>query len=92
MLLSGDVFRQPGRCDVRQPVEDRVARNTGDPAISIEVWLGDFIGMEFQYQVGTADIPGGITAAGIGPIDYDGLRRVAQRSWDGNRRGTSDRH
>jgi len=49
-----------------------VARDTGDPAIS------DFIGMEFQYQVGTADIPGGITAAGIGPIDHDGMRHVAQ--------------
>jgi hypothetical protein len=67
-LLSGDVFRQSGRRDVHQPVEDRVARNTGDLAVSIEVRLGDFISTEFQYQVGTADIPGGITAAGIGPI------------------------
>jgi hypothetical protein len=45
-----------------------VARNTGDLAVSIEVRLGDFISMEFQYQVRTADIPGGITAAGIGLI------------------------
>jgi len=67
-LLSGDVFRQSGRRDVHQPVEDRVARNTGDLAVSIEVRLGDFISMGFQYQVGTADIPAGITAAGIGPI------------------------
>ena len=55
-----------------------MARDTGDPAVSIEVRLGDFIGMEFQYQVGTADIPGGITAARIGPIDHDGLRRLAK--------------
>ena len=78
MLLSGDLLRQSGRCDVHQPVEDSVARDTGDPAVSIEVRLGDFIGMELQHQVGTANIPGGITAAGIGPIDHDGLRRLAQ--------------
>lgn len=34
--------------------------------------------MKFQYQVGTADIRGGITATGIGPIDHDGLRRLTQ--------------
>jgi hypothetical protein len=72
MLLSGDLFRQSGRCDVHQPVENSVAGDTGDPAVSIEVRLGEFIGMEFQYQVGTANIPGGIAAAGIGPIDLDG--------------------
>jgi hypothetical protein len=71
MLLSGDVFRQSGRCDVPQPVEHSVARDTGDPAVSIEVRLSDF--MEFHYQVRTANIPGGITAAGIGPIDHPGL-------------------
>ena len=68
MLLSEDLFRQSGRCDVHQPVEDSVARDTGDPAVSIEVRLGEFIGMELQHQVGTANIPGGITVAGIGPI------------------------
>ena len=73
MLLSGDVFRQSGRCDVRQPVEDGVARDTGGAAVSIEVWLGDSSAWEFQYQVGTADNPGGITAPGIGPIDHHGL-------------------
>jgi hypothetical protein len=48
MLLSGDVFRQSGRCDVRHPVEDRGARDTGDTAVSIEIWLRNPIGMEFQ--------------------------------------------
>ena len=78
MLLAGDVFHQPGRRGIRQPVEDRTARDTGDLAVSIEVRLGDFIGMKFQYQVGTAYIPGGITAAGIRPIDHDGLRSFAK--------------
>ena len=73
MLLAGDVFHQSGRCDERQPVENPLARYTANPAVSIEVRLGDFISMEFQYQVGTANIPGGITAAGIGPIDHHGL-------------------
>ena len=50
MLLAGDVFRQPGRRDVRQPVEDRLARDTGDPAVSIEVRPGDFIGMSFNIR------------------------------------------
>ena len=78
MFLAGDIFHQSGRCDVWQPVEDRVAQDTGDPAVSIEVRPRDFIGMEFQYQVGTADIPGGITAAGIGPIDHNRPRRFSQ--------------
>jgi hypothetical protein len=78
MLLAGDVFHQPGRRGIRQPVEDRTAPDTGDLAVSIEVRPGDFIGMEFQYQVGTAYIPGGITAAGIRPIDHDGLRRLSK--------------
>ena len=70
MLLAGDVFRQPGRCDVRQPLEDRLARDTGDPAVHIQVRPGDFIDMEFQYQVGTAGIPSGITTTRVGPIDH----------------------
>ena len=78
MLLARDVFGQSGRCDVRQPVEDRLAPDAGDLTVSIEVRLRDFSGMKFQYQVGTANIRGGITAAGIGPIDHDGLRRLAQ--------------
>ena len=78
MLLVRDVFGQSGRCDVRQPVESCLATDTGDLTVSIEVRLRDFIGMKFQYQVGTADIRGGITATGIGPIDHDGLRRLAQ--------------
>ena len=78
MLLARDVFGQSGRCDIRQPVEDYLAPDTGDLTVSIEVRLRDFIGMKFQYQVGTADIRGGITATGIRPIDHDGLRRLAQ--------------
>jgi hypothetical protein len=78
MLLARDVFGQSGRCDVRQPVEDYLAPDTGDLTVSIEVRLRDFIGMKFQYQVRTADIRGGITATGIGPIDHDGLRHLAQ--------------
>jgi len=78
MLLARDVFGQSGRCDVRQPVEDYLAPDTGDLTVSVEVRLRDFIGVKFQYQVGTADIRGGITATGIGPIDHDGLRRLAQ--------------
>ena len=78
MLLFRDVFGQSGRCDVRQPVEDCLAPDTGDLTVSIEVRLRNFIGMKFQYQIGTADVRGGITATGIGPIDHDGLRRLAQ--------------
>ena len=78
MLFARDVFGQSGRCDVRQPVENCLAPDTGDLTVSIEVRLRDFIGMEFQYQVGTADIRGGITATGIGPIDHHGLRHLAQ--------------
>lgn len=78
MLLARNVFHQSGRCDVLQPAVDRVTPDTGDPTVSIEIRLCNFIGVEFQYQVGTADIPGGITAAGIRPIDYDGLRRLTQ--------------
>ena len=78
MLLARDVFGQSGRCDVRQPVEDCLAPDTDDLTVSIEVRVRDFSGMKFQYQVGTADIRGGITATGIGPIDHDGLRRRAQ--------------
>ncbi len=44
MLLAGDIFHQPGRCDVWQPVEDGVAPDTGEPAVSIEVRPCDFIG------------------------------------------------
>ena len=78
MLLVRDVFGQSGRCDVRQPVEDHLAPDTGDLTVSIKVRLRDFIGMKFQYQIRTADVRGGITATGIGPIDHDGLRRLAQ--------------
>ena len=78
MLLAGDIFHQPGRCDVWQPVEDGVARDTGEPAVSIEVRPYDFIGMEFQNKVGAADIPGRITVARIGPIDHNRSRRLAQ--------------
>ena len=78
MLLARNVFGQPGRGDVRQPVEDCLAPDTGDLTVSIEVRLRDFIGVKFQYQIGTADIRGGITATGIGPIDHDGLRRLVQ--------------
>ena len=73
MLLARHVFGQSCRCDVRQPVEDCLAPDTGDSTVSIEVRLRDFSGMKFQYQIGTADIRGGITAAGIGPIDHNGL-------------------
>ena len=78
MLLARDVFGQSGRCDVRQPVEDCLAPDTGDLTVSLEVRLRDFGGVKFQYQIGTADIRGRITAAGIGPIDHDGLRRLVQ--------------
>ena len=78
MLLAGDIFCQPARGDIRQPVKDRLAPDTGNPAVGIEVRLSDFIGMESQYQIGTAHIRCRITAAGIGPIDDNGLRRVAQ--------------
>ena len=78
MLLVRNVFGQSGRGDVRQPVEDCLAPDTGDLTVSIEVRLRDFIGMKFQYQIGTADVRGGIAATGIGPIDHDGLRRLAQ--------------
>ena len=78
MLLARDVFGQSSRCDVPQPVEDCLALDTGDLTVGIEVRLCDFIGMKFQYQIGTADVRGGITATGIGPIDHDGLRRVTQ--------------
>ena len=78
MLLARDVFGQSRRCDVRQPVEDCLAPDTADQTVSIEVRLRDFIGMKFQQQVGTADVRGGITATGIGPIDHDGVRRLAQ--------------
>ena len=59
MLLAGDIFHQSGRCDVWQPVEDRVAQDTGDPAVSIEVRPRDFIGIEFQYQVERQTSPAG---------------------------------
>src|SRR5690242_18585949 len=78
MLLTGDVFRQPGRCDVWQPVEDRVARDTADSAVRVEVPPGDFLGVEFQYHIGAADIAGGITATGIRPIDHNWVRHLAQ--------------
>ena len=78
MLLVRDVLGQSGRGDVRQPVEDCLAPDTGDLTVSIKIWLRDFFGMKFQYQIGTADVRGGITATGIGPIDHDGLRRLAQ--------------
>jgi hypothetical protein len=55
-----------------------VARDTGEPAVSIEVRPCDFIGMEFQNKVGAADIPGRITVARIGPIDHNRSRRLAQ--------------
>ena len=47
MFLARDVFGQSGRCDVRQPVEDYLARDTGDLTVSIEVRLRDFSGMKF---------------------------------------------
>jgi hypothetical protein len=34
--------------------------------------------MKPQQQVGTADIGGGVAAARIWPVDYDGLCRLAQ--------------
>src|SRR5262249_18534180 len=54
--LNSECFRigtlaGAGRCDVGQPVEDCLARQRADPAVSIEVRLCDFLGMEFQYQV-----------------------------------------
>jgi hypothetical protein len=78
MLLARDVFGQSGGCDVRQPVEDWLTPHLGDLTVSIEVGLCNFIGVKFKYQVGTADIRGGFTATGIGPIDDDGPRRLAQ--------------
>ena len=65
-MLARSVFGQSGRWDVWQPVEDYLAPDTDDLTISIEVRLRDFIGMKFQYQVGTADIRGGITATALG--------------------------
>ena len=41
-MLARDVFGQSGRCDVRQPVEDRLAPDTGDLTVSTEVRLRDF--------------------------------------------------
>jgi len=55
-----------------------VARDTADSAVRVEVRPGDFLGVEFQYHVGAADIAGGITATGIRPIDHNGLRHLAQ--------------
>jgi hypothetical protein len=78
MLLARDVFDEPGRRDVRQPIEDCLALDAADKTVSIKVRLRDFIGMKFQYQVGTTDVRGGITATGIGPVDHDGVRRLAQ--------------
>jgi hypothetical protein len=78
MLLARNVFGQSGRCDVQQPVENCLVPDTGSLAINIDVQFRDFIGVQFQYQIGTADIRGGITATGIGPIDHYGLRELAQ--------------
>ena len=78
MSLVLDVFGQSGGCNVRQPVEDCLAPDTGDLTVSIEVRVRDFMGVKLQNQIGTADVRGGITGTGIRPIDHDGLRRLAQ--------------
>jgi len=46
--IIGNVFREPGRREVRQPIEYLRARCIGDAAICIEIRLGDVLGVELQ--------------------------------------------
>src|SRR5215472_16842385 len=49
-----------------------------DPTVGLEVGSCEFVGMQLQEQIGTADIGGRIAPTSIRPIDHDWLRGVAQ--------------
>jgi hypothetical protein len=67
--LIWDVFRQLGRCHRGQPIEDLFPHQSANAAVRVEVGVGDFLGMKPQQPIRPANIRGGITPAGIRPID-----------------------
>ena len=91
MLLVQDVFGQSGRCDVRQPVEDCLAPDTGDqtagPGWDAGTGLGTPIGTALLNLFTAHTIVGavGVTTANQVTYAFTG----ASSRW--SRRGTSGR-